>query len=299
MTGKVRRIRTGQVELSTTIVGEGPPVLLLHGFPDSAQIWRYQAPALAQAGYRVIAPDLRGFGQSDAPTEKAAYQIDHIIEDLLGLLEALGIRQPIGLVGHDWGAAVGWLLCARHPERVARFVALSVGHPGAYRRASLRQKLKGWYILAFQLEGVAERMIAADGFRFLRRVEPTQEDGERWVADLSRLGRLTAALNWYRANFRPFLSARFPPVHVPVLGIYSTGDVALTEDQMTGSAAHVRAEWRYECLPGVGHWLQIERPDETNQLLLGWFEAPSSFRSGQESESSGAPQLTVCPSRFG
>jgi pimeloyl-ACP methyl ester carboxylesterase len=276
MTGEVRRVRTGPVELSTIVAGDGPPLLLLHGFPDSAEIWRHQIPALARAGYRVIAPDLRGFGQSDAPADRAAYGIDHIIDDILGLLAALGIDEPVGLVGHDWGAAVGWLFCARHPARVSRFVALSVGHPEAYRSAGLRQKLMGWYILAFQLEGLAERMIAANGFRFLRRVEPAREDGERWVADLSRPGRLTAALNWYRANFRSFLRARFPEMHVPVLGVYSTGDVALTEEQMTGSAAFVRAEWRYVRLPGVGHWLQIERPDEIDRLLLDWFEKTAS-----------------------
>jgi pimeloyl-ACP methyl ester carboxylesterase len=115
-------------------------------------------------------------------------------------------------------------------------------------------------------------MIRADGFRFLRRVQPTLQDGERWVADLARPGRLTAALNWYRANFREFLSASFADVRVPVLGVYSTSDVALVEAQMTGSAAHVQAEWRYARLDGVGHWLQIERPTETNRLLLDWFK---------------------------
>lgn len=274
MTPKIRRVRTGEVELSTTVAGSGPPLLLLHGFPDSAQVWRYQMPVLVEAGYTVIAPDLRGFGRSDAPADKGAYRLDHILDDLLGLLDRLGVTQPVGLVGHDWGAAVGWLFCARHPQRVSRFAALSVGHPAAYRAAGPGQKLKGWYILAFQLEGVAERMVAADRFRFLRRVAPTPEDGERWVADLSRSGRLTAALSWYRANLRFFLSAPRFEVQVPVLGIFSTGDVALTEEQMTGSARYVRAEWRYVRLPGVGHWLQIERPEETNRLLLDWFRSP-------------------------
>jgi pimeloyl-ACP methyl ester carboxylesterase len=281
MLREARRIRIGEVELSATIAGTGPPLLLLHGFPDAAEVWRYQVPVLAEAGYTVIAPDMRGFGRSDAPADRAAYRIDYILDDLLGLLRARDITQRVGLVGHDWGAAVGWLFCMRHADRVARFAALSVGHPAAYRSAGLRQKLKGWYILAFQLEGLAERMIAADRFRFLRRVQPTQEDGERWVADLTRPGRLTAALNWYRANFRPFLSARFPAVSVPVLGVFGTEDVALTEEQMMESAAYVRAEWRYVRMSGVGHWLQIERPDETNQLLLEWFADPTTTRAGQ------------------
>jgi len=279
---EIQRIRTGEVELSTTIAGTGPPLLLLHGFPDSGEVWRYQLPVLVEAGYRVIAPDLRGFGRSDAPAGMTAYRIDHILDDILGLLRSLDITQPVGLVGHDWGAAAGWLFCMRHADRVSRFAALSVGHPRAYRSAGVRQKLKGWYILTFQLQGLAERMIAADRFRFLRRVQPTREDGERWVADLTRPGRLTAALNWYRANFRPFLSARFPAVSVPVLGIFGTEDVALTEDQMASSAAYVRAEWRYARLAGVGHWLQIERPDETNRLLLEWFANATATRADSD-----------------
>lgn len=273
-----QRIRTGEVELGVTVAGTGSPLLLLHGFPDSAEVWRYQLPALAEAGHRVIAPDLHGFGRSDAPEDRAGYHIDRILTDLLGLLKALEVREPVGVIGHDWGAVVGWLLCMRHPDRVSRFAALSVGHPAAYRSAGPLQKLKGWYILAFQMPGLAERMIAADGFRFLRRVQPTAEDGARWAADLTRPGRLTAALNWYRANFRHFLSASFPDVRVPVFGIFSTDDVALTEAQMTGSAEHVLAEWRYERIPGVGHWLQIERPDETTALLLDWFGGATGAR---------------------
>ena len=223
----------------------------------------------------MIAPDLRGFGRSDAPADKAAYRIDLIVNDILELLRALEITGPVGLIGHDWGAAVGWIFCMRHADRVARYAALSVGHPAAYRSAGMRQKLKGWYILAFQLPGLAERMVVADGFRFLRRVEPSPEDGERWVADLTRPGRLTAALSWYRANIRLFLTARFSEVDVPVLGVLSTDDMALTEDQMTGSERYVHAEWRYARMSGVGHWLQIEQPSKVNQLLLEWFGQPA------------------------
>lgn len=278
MLPEVRCFRVGDVELSATIVGTGPPLLLLHGFPDSAEVWRYQIPALAEAGFMVIAPDLRGFGGSDAPQDSSAYRIDCILNDVLGLLRVLGIDQPVRMAGHDWGAAVGWLLCMRHADRVARFAALSVGHPATYRSAGLRQELKGWYILAFQMPGVAERMIAADGFRFLRRVQPTVEDGARWAADLARPGRLTAALNWYRGNFRLFLSVAFPNVQVPVMGLFSTEDPALTEEQMTGSAKHVRTEWRYVRMRGVGHWLQVERPDDTTALLLDWFGRPTGGR---------------------
>lgn len=268
------RVRTNGIELAVRDTGgAGRPMLLLHGFPDSSLLWRHQVPALSAAGHRLIVPDLRGFGASDVPPGTAAYRIDAVLADLLGLLDALGLSadEPIDLVGHDWGAFVGWLFCARHPARVRRFAALSVGHPEAYRRAGTRQKLLGWYILMFQLRGLAERLIAAGDYRFLRRAAPTPDDLARWRRDLARPGRLTAALDWYRANVRAFLSVTVPPVAVPVLGVYSTADMALVEAQMTGSARYVNAPWRYQRLDGVGHWLQIERPDEVNRLLLDWF----------------------------
>ena len=109
MLTEVWRFRSGGVELTVTIAGTGPPLLLLHGFPDSAEVWRFQLPVLVAAGYRVIAPDMRGFGRSDAPADKAAYQIDLILDDILELLRSLEITEPVGLIGHDWGAAVGWI----------------------------------------------------------------------------------------------------------------------------------------------------------------------------------------------
>ena len=111
----------------------------------------------------MIAPDLRGFGQSDAPAEKVAYRIDLILGDILALLRSLEMTEPVGVIGHDWGAAVGWIFCMRHADQISRFAALSVGHPAAYRLAGVRRKLKGWYILAFQLPGLAEQMVAPSG----------------------------------------------------------------------------------------------------------------------------------------
>lgn len=268
-----RRITLPEITLAAVDEGSGPPVLLLHGFPDSALVWHEQVAALAAAGFRVIAPDLRGFGESDAPGPVAAYAVDRVVADLLALLDALGVTEPVHLVGHDWGALIGWLLAMRAPERVRSLAALSVGHPEAFRRAGPAQRLKSWYMLAFQLEGLAERLVAARDFRFLTRVAPSEEDAQRWRSDLARPGRLRAGLNWYRANLRLLARGDFPPVQVPVFGIVSDRDPALTTAQMAGSERYVDGPWRYLCLKKTGHWLQIERAERVNAELSDWLRS--------------------------
>jgi pimeloyl-ACP methyl ester carboxylesterase len=122
------RIQGDGVELDVLDEGEGPPVLLVHGFPDSSHLWRHQLPALTAAGLRVIAPDMRGFGASDRPADVAAYRLSRTVADLVAILDTLGVDRA-RVVGHDWGAAVAWLLAAIRPDRVERLVAMSVGHP--------------------------------------------------------------------------------------------------------------------------------------------------------------------------
>ncbi len=271
----LHRITVDGLAFHVRVAGEGPPLVMLHGFPDSGEVWRHQIRPLRSMGRTVIVPDLRGCGASDAPSEVRRYRLDRVVQDVLDLADVVAPGEPFDLVGHDWGAAVGWHLCAAHPARVRRFAALSVGHPEAYRRAGLEQKLKGWYLFLFVLPGVAERVLAARDFRALTVHAPTAEDAARWRRDLGRTGRLRAGLAWYRANLTPAaMRNRVPAVRVPTLGLYSSRDVALAEDQMTGSAAQVEAPWRYVRLKGVGHWLQIEAADAVNRELIDWFAPP-------------------------
>lgn len=278
----VRRLRIDDLAFYVRTTGEGPPLLLLHGFPDSGAVWRHQIDPLAALGRTVVVPDLRGCGDTDMAGDKRRYTLDRLVEDVLAIVDAVApSARTFDLVGHDWGAAVGWRLAASRPERVRRFAALSVGHPEAYRHAGAEQKRKGWYLFLFVTPWIAEACLRARNFRALAANAPTAEDAERWRRDLARPGRLTAGLNWYRANLtREGINFRLPAVRVPTLGVYSTADVALAEDQMTGSAAYMEAPWRYERLEGVGHWLQIEAADAVNRLLVEWFapaEAPASL----------------------
>ncbi|MGH2914170.1 MAG: alpha/beta fold hydrolase [Solirubrobacteraceae bacterium] len=268
-----RTIRVGEIDLRVLDQGEGPAVVLLHGFPDRAEEWRHVATLLRAGGRRTIAPDLRGFGDSSAPGARAAYRIDRVLGDLDGLLDALGLSAaPIDVVGHDWGAVVGWAWCLQRPDRIRRFVAVSVGHPSAYLRAGLEQKRKGLYMLVCQVPWITERLLARDGWRRLRAFMSASPDLEREIADLSRPGRLTAGLNWYRANVFSGVRRRLPRCRVPTLGVWSSGDRYLAEDQMRDSDRHMDAEWRYERLDGVGHWIPLQAPDRLAELTLEWLD---------------------------
>jgi pimeloyl-ACP methyl ester carboxylesterase len=265
------RVAGDGVTLAVLAEGEGRPVLLLHGFPDSARLWRRQVPALVGAGMRVVAPDLRGFGESDKPGNVGDYALSHSVADVIAVLDHLGIERT-HVVGHDWGAGVAWLLAAFDPARVDRLVAMSVGHPNARRRRSMEQREKAWYQLLFQFPGVAEELLMRNDWELFRDWLRGDGDLERYVADLSRPGALTAGLNWYRANLAPrreLEPARpVPAVAAPTLGLWSSGDNYLTEDGMLRSADHVSGPWRYERIEGASHWMQLDAPEKVNELLL-------------------------------
>lgn len=255
---------------------EAPAVLLLHGWPDSHRLWRHQVPTLTAGGFRTIAPDLRGFGASDRPEDVAAYGLANILGDIVGVLDHLRIERA-HVVGHDWGAAVAWALAALLPDRVDRLVALSVGHPAAFRAAGLAQREKSWYMLLFQFEGIAERWLSDDDYANFRSWS-RHPDADAVISELSRPGALTASLNWYRANLPPSAlvepALEVPPVTRPTMGLWSKDDMALIEDNVTGSAAHVTGEWRYERIDGAGHWIPLEAADELTGLLLDFLPPP-------------------------
>jgi pimeloyl-ACP methyl ester carboxylesterase len=265
----------GVVDLGVDVEGEGRPVVLLHGFPDRASLWREVTPSIVEAGHRAIAPDLRGFGRSPAPKGRTAYRIDLLVEDVVAMLDTLGVDEPVDLVGHDWGALLGWAVCLAHPERIRSYVALSVGHPRAYTRGGIRQKLKGTYVFAWQVPRLTEAWLSADGFRRFRSFERSHPDPDVFVEDMARPGRLTAGLNWYRANLVTAFTRRWARCRVPTLGVWGSEDRYLAEDQMRDSALVMDAAWRYRRLDGAGHWLPLERPREVADLILEWIDDPS------------------------
>jgi pimeloyl-ACP methyl ester carboxylesterase len=265
------QVEANGIKLNVEDAGEGPPVLLLHGFPDSHRLWRNQVPALTANGLRAVTPDLRGFGESERPERVEDYFILNTLEDLRALLDHLEIEKA-HIVGHDFGAAAAWAFASLYAPRVESLVAISVGHPSSFQNAGYEQLARSWYMFMFQFEGVAERWLSRNDWEFLRVMSGRRGDGDQYVADLSRPGALTAALNWYRANIPPesWISDAIPlpPVECPTMGIWSSGDVALTEAQMTGSQKFVTGPWRYERIDGSGHWIPLEEPERLSELLL-------------------------------
>ena len=278
------RVDVNGVGIEYEVTGDGAPVMLLHGFPDSGRLWRHQVPALARAGFRVIVPDMRGYGRSEKPVEVAAYRMDQLVGDVLAVMDGAGAERA-HVVGHDWGASVAWATALMAAGRVERLAALSVGHPATFfadgfaqhekssehHEKAFAQHEKSWYMLLFQFPDVAERWLSDDNWANFR-AWIRHPDADAVVAELEANGSLTPALNYYRANMRPefFLRAglELPPIQAPTMGIWSSGDPALTEGQMIRSASQVAGPWRYERLDGSGHWMALEAPEEVNRLLI-------------------------------
>jgi pimeloyl-ACP methyl ester carboxylesterase len=274
--GVVNNVRLHWVE-----AGSGAPVVLLHGFPQMWWEWRHQIAALAAAGYRAVAPDLRGYNLSEKPRGVAAYRVERLVADVQGLIRTLGVERA-HVVGHDWGGIVAWWLAMTAPERVDRLAVLNAPHPEAFKREILTpdQVLRSWYAAAFQLPVLPEAAFRAGGFALIERIfrassiRPgafSDEDIRRYREAAARPGAIRAMINYYRAAARH----RSPPTRTiphPTLLIWGERDEALTVRLTEGLEEWVPAI-RVERLPDASHWVAEECPDEVNRLLIG-FLAP-------------------------
>jgi pimeloyl-ACP methyl ester carboxylesterase len=278
MTVSQHMVQANGIRFRTLVDGpaDGDMAILLHGFPEGAESWAKQVEALAKAGVLAVAPDMRGYGLTDAPTHVEDYRVDELVEDVAGLIRAFG-RDSAHVAGHDWGALVAWSFAAAHPEMTKTLTVLSVGHPAAVMEARLtdeEQRKASEYIGLFVLEGKAEEVLSADDHRRMREmfgpaVGPT---GDHFIRSLSRPGRLTAGLNYYRANFLPARdwAARAVGLRVsaPTVLIWGDHDPFLRRLQAEKTAEHMQGEYRLEVLEGAGHWLQFERADEVGRTLV-------------------------------
>ena len=258
---------------------DGPLVVLLHGFPEFWYGWRRQIGPLARAGWRVWAPDQRGYNLSAAPPDVAAYDLDRLADDVLALLDAGGAeRAPV--VGHDWGAVVGWWLALRDPDRVERLAVLNVPHPAAFRAFLLRtpsQMARSWYVGFFQLPGLPERALRRFGTRALvaSSAPGTFSDADlaRYRAAWGRPGAARGMVSWYRAAVRRAgrLSPDDPTVRVPTLVLWGEDDLAL-DARLAERSLALCAEGRLVTFPGVSHWVQHEAADAVNRELLTFLD---------------------------
>ncbi|ALU70298.1 alpha/beta fold hydrolase [Rhodococcus qingshengii] len=266
-------IPVGDLTFDVLISGpdDGIPLVALHGFPESAASWGKVTPLLTAAGYRVIAPNQRGYSAGARPEGVDAYKIEHLVADVVGLLDALGLSDA-HLVGHDWGSAVAWQVAGRHPNRIRSLTAISVPHPTAFGwalREDEDQKQRSSYIGLLRQEGKAEEVLSEDNFRRLRAMFDGQIDPEfadEHIRVLSGEGALTGALNWYRAMTRDF--GDIDRTTVPTTYVWSTGDTALGRAGAERCGEFVDAPYEFVVLDGGSHWIPEERAEELAEAIL-------------------------------
>jgi pimeloyl-ACP methyl ester carboxylesterase len=284
---KHRNETVNGIKLHWVEAGEGPLVVLLHGFPEFWYSWRYQIPALAEAGYRVVAPDLRGYNESDKPKGYDAYLGGPLSADVVGLIAACG-EERATIVGHDWGGVIAWMTAIRHPEVVQKLVILNAPHPGAYLREirNPAQMLRSSYVMFFQTPIAPERLLSAANFRGLRwalrsgsqRVGAfTDEDLDRYVQAFSQPGALTSTLAYYRAMGRRIIGAARQSgavpgevdrriVTAPTLVIWGRNDPVLSQSIADpGDAVPNR---KVVFIEDASHFVQADAPERVNELLL-------------------------------
>ena len=268
-------------------MGAGPLVVLLHGFPEMWWSWRYQIPALVEAGYRVVAPDLRGYNETEA---KGPYDIGTLRDDVIALFDHLGVDKPI-LVAHDWGGGVAWHLASTRPARCGKLVVMNCPHPLVFARAlfsNWRQIRRSWYMFFFQLPLLPERMMTArQGAAILRTLRGMAVDKTHFGRDellpfavaACKPGRATAMIGWYRAAIRAGLRSgpeavergeKYQMITVPTLLLWAMEDRALGyEDVVPGTERYV-SHLEIQTIPDCGHFVQQERPEEVNRRLLAF-----------------------------
>lgn len=281
------RIATNGITLHVAEAGpvDGPPVFLLHGFPEFWYGWRNQIAPLAARGFHVIAPDLRGYNLSDKPKGIASYDLDQLAADVVGLADHFDLK-AFTVAGHDWGASVGWWLAGQHPDRLQRLAVLNAPHPVVWREAMVHdpvQKRKSGYVRLFQVPYLPEWLIGVDRFKALSKgfrdsVRPnafTASDLERYREAWAKPGVLTATINYYRALWRrPFGPRAEYSVRSPVLAIWGERD-AYAGPELAEASVRLCADGRVVRLPQATHWVQHDEPDRVTDLVAEFLWMPT------------------------
>jgi pimeloyl-ACP methyl ester carboxylesterase len=286
----MKRIRANGIDFAYLEEGAGPLVLLLHGFPDTARSWSHQMPALVAAGYRAVAPSLRGYPPTEVPRE-GFYDMGTLATDVAELIRGLGAGAPVHLVGQDWGAAITYSVGAAFPELVRRAVVMAVPHRARVAKSFVdpRQVHRSFHWWFFQVPELPERALAENDFAFVDYLweywsSPGYRDAEH-IADIKRMlrepGVLPATLGYYRAMFdrrkvdpglEDLRRSMERPITVPTLALCGGDD--LRAELMADQAQYFTGEYRFELVAGAGHFLHREKPAEVNRLLIDWLGTP-------------------------
>ena len=282
---EIIRVAANGIDFEVATMGTGDRLALcLHGFPEHAYSWRHQMPMLAKLGYRVWAPNLRGYGNTDSPQEVSAYKTRTLVEDVAALIKVANAKETL-LMAHDWGGALAWSLAMQQPQFIDRLIILNLPHPACFARELQRveQLMKSWYIFFFQLPWLPEFMLGRRHARATSGIirgssrNPARfpdEALEVYRANAARPGGLTAMLNWYRApfrgkGFRRLHEGTIPTIHTPTLFLWGDADAALSLRTTEGTGKYV-SDLTFRVFPGVSHWIQQEAPDEVNAMIEAW-----------------------------
>jgi epoxide hydrolase 4 len=284
--GKLREgyAEIGEQRLHYVEAGDGPLIVLLHGFPEFWYGWRRQIEPLAAAGFRVVAPDTRGYNLSSKPDGVKAYDVGQLAADIRGLIQERGAETAM-LVGHDWGGTIAWATAMHHPEVVDRLAILNAAHPRKLSQGLQHhpdQLRRSWYFFFFNIPDLPETVVHADHWHFfrhfLRDADPayTPEEIERYIEAWSQPGAATGMINYYRSSVRTPLKhaeEQIRPVSAPTLGIWGERDRYLRDDLAEPEHDDVPNLDHVERLPNASHWVHHDEPERVNQLLVDFFRA--------------------------
>ena len=269
-------ITTNKIKLHYVTQGNGPLMLMLHGFPEFWYSWRYQIPEFAE-NYQVVAVDLRGYNDSDKPQDKSAYVMDEFIQDIEGVIKGLGYEKCV-LVAHDWGAAIAWNFAYYYPAMLENLIILNLPHPAKFAQGiqTWKQFKKSWYIFFFQLPVLPERFLQASNYQAIEKIFAgmaidkstfTPEDIEAYKQSAAKPGALTAMLNYYRNALNIQNSQKkWDILSVRTLMIWGEEDTALGKELTYGTEAYVR-DFQIKYIPNCSHWVQQEQPILVNQYM--------------------------------
>ncbi len=285
------------VRLHYVTQGEGPLVVLLHGFPEFWYSWRHQIPALAQH-FRVVAPDLRGYNNSEKPSGVANYHVDKLTADVMGLIRAFGEEKAV-IVGHDWGGGIAWAFAAEYPQATEKLIVLNCPHPAAFQqhlKTNRRQLRRSWYMFFFQIPWLPEfgirlniRWFVEKAFRgmAIRKLAFSDNDLQKYAEALQKQEALTSAVNYYRAAFRELLrhgERSFGKIICPTLLIWGEEDIALGKELTYGMEPFFTSCFEIKYIHQCSHWVQQEQPELVNQYMCEFLmDATSSNESGTSS----------------
>lgn len=271
-------IQVNGIRMHYATEGEGPLLLLLHGFPETWYSWRHQIPALAKQ-FKVVAPDLRGYGETDKPEKISDYLPEVLANDIAGLIRGLGYEKA-HIVGHDWGGGVAWQTALRHPEVVDRLSILNCPHPALFARAlrnNFDQMKKSWYVFFFQLPYLPEFLFKLNSHKILKKLfrfsdRPfKEEDAAVYEQSITKPGSFHAALNYYRAALKS--PSPHKQISSPTLLIWGEKDIALGKELTYGMEPLFSGSFHIEYIPNCSHWVQEEQPEKVNRLLTEFLKS--------------------------